>query len=195
MSDQTRKPFQFSLRTVLALLLIIAGGLGFWLQEQRLAKARRILAAHGLSLEWADLKEGEVRATVTNRVEGESFVLLTMQVEARQSAPMRIKKNGTVMLGVVLEQTTSDESWTGEVQIFVDKVRRSDRDGDVIIKRVLSVDSRGGSAQAESFQTPPGDPKLTEFVKVHAEGSEVIEFGKPIPLIDIGTEKFELVVE
>ncbi len=83
MTEPTRSRFQFSLSTVLSLVVLVAAALGFWLQEQRLAKARRILAAHGLSLEWADLKEGEVRATVTNRVEGESFVLLTMQVEAR----------------------------------------------------------------------------------------------------------------
>jgi cytochrome oxidase assembly protein ShyY1 len=71
MDDKTRSPrrFQFTLRTVLVLLLLIACALGFWLQEKRLSKARKLLAAHGLLLEWADLKPDEARATVVGRVE------------------------------------------------------------------------------------------------------------------------------
>jgi hypothetical protein len=77
--------FQFTLRTFLVLLVLIACALGFWLQERRLAMAKNILAAHGLALEWADLKPCELRATVISRVENESYVLLTVRVEAQQS--------------------------------------------------------------------------------------------------------------
>ncbi len=118
-----------------------------------------------------------------------------MLVETRQSGSMLIKANGNVVLAAGLYPLTDEEPCTGEVRVLVDRVGSLEKDGKPIIKRVLSVGPKGASAQVDSIQAAPDDVKLSEFVRVHAEGSEVIEFGKPIPLIDIGTEKFELVME
>ncbi len=49
MTEPTRSRFQFSLSTVLAVVLVVAAVLGFWLQEQRWPRRGRILAAHGLA--------------------------------------------------------------------------------------------------------------------------------------------------
>jgi hypothetical protein len=118
----TKRRFQFTLRTVLVLLLLIACALGFWLQEQRLSKARKLLAAHGLLLEWADLKPGEVRATVVNRVEEESYVLLSIRVEARQAGNLAILEKGKPRVRSSLVPVAGSEGWTGEAHVLVDKV-------------------------------------------------------------------------
>jgi hypothetical protein len=193
MTDKTRKPFQFSLRTVLVLLLVIGAAMGFWLQEQRLDKARRILASHGLSLELADLKPGQVRATVTNRLNGGSFVWLTMLIETREAGSMVIKSNRNKVLATVLYPATDGNSFVGEVRVLVVRIQGSD--GRPVVKRVLWLGARGSGAQIDSTLPPPNDLKLSEFVTGRAPDSGMFELGESIPLIDIGDEQFELEVK
>jgi hypothetical protein len=191
MSERISRQFQFSLRTVLALLLVIGAALGFWLQEQRLAKARRILAAHGLAMEWADLKPGEVRATVTDRVESDSYVLLTVLVESRQPGSIAILKSGNQQLGAMLEQRSSESSWTGEVRILVDKVASV---RGTVIKTVISAGQRGNVAQITSIELPGDNPSLTESIRPVADDSTAFPFGEHIPLT-VGERQFELAVQ
>jgi hypothetical protein len=68
-------------------------------------------------------------------------------------------------------------------------------DDRVRIKRAFSLGTRDTSAKVVSVQSSSDDPKLSELVKVYAAESDTLELGESIPLIDIGDEKFELVVE
>jgi hypothetical protein len=183
---------QFTLRTFLVVLVLIACGLGFWLQEQRLSKARSILAAHGLSLEWADLKPDEVRATVVNFVESESYVFLTVRVESRQAGSVAALEKGKMRVQSGLSQVQDSEAWTGEIRVLVDKVKRLGEDP--IVKVAVSAHSRGTTGRTESIQTRMDDPDLPDHVHAYLTESTVFRTGERIPLLDVGDEQFELTV-
>jgi hypothetical protein len=174
-------------------LVLIACALGFWLQERRLSTAKSLLAAHGLALEWADLQPGQVRATVIDRVDSGSYVLLTVRLQALRSASVFIRDRGNVRLGTILSPIEASNAWAADVQILVDTINPTATES--IIKTAFSVGSRSGMAHMHSTQNRPDVTPAAELVRIHATGSSVHELGEPIPLCDIGDEKFEIVVD
>jgi len=184
-----KRRLQFTLRSCLVLLVLIACALGFWQQERRLSKARSILAAHGLELEWRDLNPGELRATVLSMVENDSYVLLKVRVQSQQSGSVAILDKGKLGVRSVLDPVRDSNTWTGEVDILVDNVRQSNKDA--IVKAVVSV----GGARTESIQTRSDNPKLSEIVHLYLLESTVFRLGERLPLCEVGDQEFELIVQ